>query len=92
MRARILPIFHPGFDQPAPHGGVAVGVKGRTGEIVMGIAITAHHIVGHRAHGGELDIAGQRRVLGLKQVEQAQGFGGKAVGQVEARQVEARRG
>ena len=69
---------------------MAVGIEGRRDQIVMGVAITAHHVIGRGAHGDDLGIAGQRRIVLLHQVEQAQRFGGKAVGKIEARQIQPR--
>ena len=78
------------FDQAAPEGGMAVGVEAGAGQIVMGVAIAAHHVIGRRAHGDELGIARQRRIVGLDQVDQAQRLGGKAIGQIKARQGQPR--
>ena len=36
---------------------MAVGVEGGAGQIVMGVAIAAHHVIGGGAHGGKLGIA-----------------------------------
>ena len=91
MGVGVLPVFHPRFNQPAPESGVTVGVEVGTDQIVMGVAGAAHHVFGRGLHGDQLGIARQRRIMLLQQVEQTQRFGGKTVGQVEPRQVQARK-
>ena len=58
---RGLPVFQRRFGQAAPQGGMAVGIERRARQIVMGVAIAAHHVIGGGAHGGELGVAAQRR-------------------------------
>ena len=87
---RLVPVFECGFDQAAPIGGVAVGVEGGAGNVVMRVAIAAHHVVGRGAHGLQLLVALQRGIERLHQVDEAERFGGKSVGEIEARQNQAR--
>jgi len=54
------------------------------------LSVQPGDIFGHRAHGDQLGVARQRRIAGLQQIEQPQRFGAEAVGQIEARQIQAR--
>ncbi len=65
---------------------MAVGIECCARQVVMRVAIAAHHVIGGGTHGGELGIARQRRIGGLDQIDQAQRLGGEMIGQIEARQ------
>ncbi len=90
MLVRGFPVLHARLGQAAPQGGMAHAVEAGTGERVMGLAIAAHHVLGGGAHGGQLGIAHQAGIVALHKVDQAQGLGGKAVRQIEARKVQPR--
>ena len=91
MGMGVFPVFHSRFNQPAPESGMAVGVEARAAQFIIGVAVTPHHVLRRRPHGGELGIARQGRIMGLDKLHHAQRFGGKAVGQVKARQRQPRR-
>ena len=84
--ARAIPVLQCRFRQPTPERGVAIVVEGLARNVVMRVVIAAHHVVGRRAHGLQLQVALKRRVVRLGEFDQPKRFRAEAVAEIEARE------